>query len=129
MREIKFRALSYSSEEWIYGVPVKSNGWTKMAIVWEIYHVDGAEYNVYEEDIIPETIGEYTGQKDKNGVELYEGDIVKYKGLYDYEVGILEYINNGFWVEDKLGDGSFMPCEFVVIGNIHENPELLEGKL
>ena len=149
MRDIKFRALSFFSKEWIYGVPIKSNGWTKMAMVWEIYHVDGAEYNVYEEDIIPETIEEYTGLKDKNGVEIYEGDIVVIKNEYPFYdegkpnyIAVVEWIFSGFQtvlycvnkskrgISDGVNQGYFEDSEeYEIIGNIHENPELLEGKI
>lgn len=77
-------------------------------------------------------IMQYTGLKDKNGKEIYEGDII----VSDYEkwwhnqpCGVVEYLENGFWLSGK--DGShFMPNEDSrrVIGNIYENPELLESK-
>lgn len=84
-----------------------------------------------------ETIGQSTGLKDKNGVEIFEGDIVQYRdGEYSY-LGIVkrdcyQFFIDGIEPDDNYGfidvsntfDGT---SSLEVIGNIHENPELLEG--
>ena len=72
------------------------------------------------------SIMQYTGLKDKNGVEIYEGDIVKSLGVSDYCFGVrpVEYIGSSFTIK------GYGLCERLVevIGNIYENPELLESK-
>lgn len=77
-----------------------------------------------------------TGLKDKNGVEIFDGDVVTFEDADDIEnvyinVGSIEWCQGGFFVKgansasmDDLLDGEFLEVE--VIGNIYENPELLE---
>ena len=69
-----------------------------------------------------------TGLKDKNGTEIYEGDIVK--NIYD-EIYVVKWFDAGFHLEEKYNGGfDYFELHFgdnkEVIGNIYENPELLE---
>ena len=77
---------------------------------------------------------QYTGLKDKNGVEVYEGDIIEFKDFGKYTIiyredSAMYYVNpttNGEQIPVWLESGNH-DCGYEVIGNIHENPELMEG--
>lgn len=147
MREIKFRGKSKlvieeleklcveHSDGWVYGNLVMY-GKTPY-IVGDFIEVD-PEYTINEFwiPVIHESVGQYTGLKDKNGVEIYEGDVLeaehklktqKFKRKYQ-----VIFNEKGYWDAISLDDkpvrlcyAGFDKCE--VIGNIYENKELLGG--
>lgn len=118
MREIKFRAKIATMDSWVYG---------HYAFVDE-YHV------MYEEVSKPviiksNTLGQYTGLKDVNGVEIFEGDIVIGKGLDFQGMGVVQYFSPRFEIIGvKQHEGLFRVLESCceVIGNVFENAEILE---
>lgn len=128
MREIKFRAWNEKNKEMIYNINLLFSN-----------HLNDC-FEEYEECGLK--IMQYTGLKDKNGKEIYEGDIIRTHFSFSHEVTQEPFIIQ--WNKDKamfegvkqnpeqdeyLRSFSFFPEQrfiYEVIGNIHENPELLE---
>ena len=143
MREILFRGKRTDCEAWVEGDLLHYES-GEMAICkgFSKYGYEATEI-IGRYKVIPKTIGQFTGLTDKNGKRIFEGDILKstikfidcndegYSILHhDIEdIGIVEWRKDGFMIAHKSGTWarSFYGCENYVIGNIHDNPELLKG--
>ncbi len=122
MREILFRGKNIDNGHWMYGVPISlKNGETYMNFEFMGW-IDRAL-------VIPEAVGQYTGLTDKNGTKIFEGDIVDVNNALLRGRFWVEYEETGgtFIVKDKNDRRYFLGgCNCTVIGNIFDNPELIE---
>lgn len=137
MREIKFRGLTSHSKEWRYGNLAKIN---------DSYHIfeqcdlteDG--HHIRQDSDRPtwieeETIGQFTGLYDKNGKEIYEGDVIGDNSIYYIIIYnqletkfTAKYINNGKLITENctLNQAWFNESNKIIVGNIYDNPEFDE---
>ena len=113
MREIKFRGKRVDNGEWVYGYvyKVESKG---------LWFIDNGK--TVSHQVIAETVGQFTGLYDKNGKEIYEGDIVEENEI----LSIVEYDNYGTYSPFGHGDYATISTWVTVIGNVHDNSELLK---
>ena len=124
MREILYRGKRKVNEEWAYGFPFVSRK-GEYKIKWYDPRYGSAKTS----EVHPNTVGQFTGLLDANGTKIFEGDIVKRSSVPMLvvwnEYGALfevEYVMDGERYCNML-----FGCEMLeVIGNIHDNPELLE---
>lgn len=126
MRTIKFRGKRASDKKWIFGSIVYSEN-IEPAIYFEV-----GKGKIKTMDwcyVDPDTIGQFTSLKDKYGRDIYEGDIIEVDGIsMKIEVrfvrGVFAFLWNGN-LDDEFPTSSPTHEWAVVIGNIHDNPNLL----
>ena len=82
-----------------------------------------------EVEVISETVGQYTGLKDKNGERIFEGDICKHRSNCSGNtvISVVTYTDGHFLALVCENSGFELSEKLEVIGNIHDNPELLRG--
>lgn len=135
-REIKFRGKRLDNGEWVEGTPV----WSVNDRCYMIIGAEEAELidflcQVEYVEVDPDTVGQFTGLHDANGKEIYEGDVI----LEDKDPSMLEIVfRDGIFfasIGATHGENPYMNCALRVIldrrkthviGNIHDNPELLK---
>jgi uncharacterized phage protein (TIGR01671 family) len=144
-RQIKFRGKLTNSDEWLHGGYYQASTGENRIIT-----VDETTGTITDWNVQPDTLGRFTGLLDKNGKEIYEGDIItadRYPFYSDGKpnyVAVVEWDDCGFgaWFElhkDSTARGISVGCPvmdfdsesastFEVIGNIHDNPSLISDK-
>ena len=120
MRKREFRGKTENLSEWVYGNLL---GYSTIIPKGQVFEIDEGYIDDQLEaySVFPETIGQYIGLKDKNGNKIFEGDIVQYDNK---DVGYVGYANGAFYIKAENITNEWIPQNLVVIGNIHDNPEL-----
>lgn len=118
MREILFRGKRPYTGEWAKGnLNVVRKGSNTYAFI------SNAAAGSFE--VIPETVGQFTGLVDRNGKRIFEGDIVSIKGVFTGYVVFCEGCFQALSLEEDVFEVLwYQPEEMTVLGNIHDNPEL-----
>lgn len=143
MREILFRGKRTINGDWVYGDFVHGNERKSLRDSIFVYDSETQSFNDYE--INPSTLGQYTGLTDKNGKRIFEGDILHiaknadglggyYQPTLDYPVNVVVKWDLCAWMWETLCDDkryitfpdAWCHYECDVIGNITDNPDLLE---
>lgn len=140
MRKIKFRGKTMSDKfypdlspsKWVYGFI------TQFPKDFDWMHIGPNDNRVM---VHSDTVGQFTGLKDKDGVEIYEGDVIErfkanphYRNGEYYDgnaiYGVVRYIESGFYIvtNDNEGFKLCSDCDLWVKGNIFDNPDLLNSK-
>lgn len=128
MREIKFRGKRLDNGEWIEGDLLRMNGH------WFIFP-DPAPEGIDKYEVDPATVGEFTGLKDKNGKEIYEGDVMEIPETdFNAEIiGRVLFDDDAYYIIPLRGGHlwglhwSLRKHDAKIIGNIHDNPKFLKG--
>lgn len=129
MRTIKFRGKDIRTGEWFFGnlFDKDIHGRTHISSITRKGCLN----------IDPSTVGQFTGLLDKNGTDIYEGDILMFREeencndtlvvMWDKGSFVAEYPNRGEGACIRSNYFAASPEKFRVVGNIHDNPELLKG--
>ena len=146
MREIFVRrGKRIDNGEWVYGNIVFTHSGRAFLLEGSFFSGESHEGDfkhgeIYGTEVISETVGPHTGLKDKNGKRIFEGDILSahFDESYPDDETLLLVGNNGYAFTLKEEDSApeiinnddmrFFDETFVVIGNVHDNPELLKGE-
>lgn len=129
MREILFRGKRKDNGEWVEGYLFYIEKYNQCLI--GNYDHEKGYYDDCEVD--PETVGQYTGLTDQNGVKIFEGDVVKHETMFDKRIYPVVFDDGAFCYFCDRNAFPFADYEFgidsewvEIIGNIHDNPELLK---
>lgn len=138
MRDIKFRGKRYDNEECVVGDLLHQNdGRIEICTHIGTWRENPDDVDAYGEEFVvnPDTVCQFTGLHDKNGKEIYEGDIIELIDLTDNLKAVVVYseeetafllniIGSNAIGTRTLGNWLSLGYEYVIIGNIHDNPKL-----
>ena len=135
MREILFRGKRLDNGEWVYGN--LNYGTIEIKSIKDSYYISTFDVNPWDKKfypVIPESVGQYTGLTDKNGKKIFEGDCFKtycaglpvYKHIVGYYPEHFAFMARCIEMNAVHYLSDYRPSAIEIIGNIYDNPELLE---
>lgn len=133
MREILFRGKRKDNDEWVRGYLIISDERYFMGVwpecITSLYYPDDIYSFTSFVEVIPETVGQYVGLADKNGTRIFEGDIVTMPRYGGGKHKSVVYFKNGKFAVNgsNYNFKDICPRNMEVVGNIYDNPEMLEG--
>lgn len=129
MCELKFRGRRLDNKDWVHGdLITETNG--NLELKRTFIHLRISQVNFTQNalsstlclyEVIPETVGQFTDLLDRNGREIYEGDVVEREG----QTVVVIFEDGAFWVGGTILLHANFPEKVEVIGNIHDNSELV----
>ena len=130
MREILFRGKRLDNGDWVYGYYVHIGP----VSCQRAYIIPEYASSLYVNEVDPSTVGQYTSLKDKNGKRIFDGDIAKVLQGKDKDIAYVGFENGAFMLYPKTGniyertlwEYWYNDWDVEVIGNVTDNPELLE---
>lgn len=126
MRDIKFRIWDGAKNEWLASSSKDALPYYGFALVGEVMTVQSPPIWSLDEGNVVE---QYTGLKDKNGREIYEGDVLIDDTGEPIEYWVVKFSDGGFVGECAgVAESLFELTNLEIAGSIHENPELVEKK-
>ena len=132
MRDILFRGKRVDNGEWVYGSLVhRTKYYGDITDKWFVLHGGEFDYDYYDaEEVLSETIGQYSGLNGANDVKIYEGDIIKTTDYFGKQRLFIVCFDNGMFLADTSALRSWLnPISALeVVGNIHDNPDMLTNE-
>lgn len=132
MREVLFRGKRIDNGEWVYGSLIDWGGNGKVVTIVSALTEHDLKLSTRFDDVIPKTVGQYTGLTDKNGKKIFEGDIIAFHSSESIYEAAYDITDSKFVILLRNGKDSFLrfynisAYYFSVIANKWDNPELLE---
>lgn len=123
MRTIKFRGKRIDNGEWVYGsyAVIDMKSYILFCVKSDIEIVN------LKYEVNPETVGQFTGLLDKNGKEIYEGDVIEFEIVIVFRNGAFRIDVDDTPLQEWIWKRKRAHEETGIIGNIYENPELIKG--